>query len=77
MDCYCFCDRRNVKEAVESGDERVVRAALGAGRVVDLKRAEVVGARKIRLQWEVSENLYISSQMGNSQGCHLIIDLID
>ena len=39
--------------AVDSADERVVRAALGAGRVVDLTRAEVAGPRKIRLQWEV------------------------
>ena len=26
---------------MDSGDDRVVRAALGAGRVVDLKKAEV------------------------------------
>ena len=38
---------------MDSADERVVRAALGAGRVVDLKRAEVAGPRKMRLQWEV------------------------
>ena len=42
-----------MNKAVDSGDDRVVRAALGAGRVVDLKRAEVAGPRKIRLQWEV------------------------
>ena len=49
-----------MNKAVDSGDDRVVRAALGAGRVVDLKRAEVAGPRKIRLQWEVrnlSDNL--------------------
>ena len=50
------CLYRNVNRAVDSGDERVVRAALGAGRLVDLKRAEVAGPRKIRLQWEVREH---------------------
>ena len=49
------CCYSKLSGAVDSNDERMVRAALGTGRVVDLKKAEVAGPRKIRLQWEVRQ----------------------
>ena len=44
-------------EEGEGGDARKAREALAAKRVLELKGAEAMGPRKIRLEWEVGKRL--------------------
>jgi hypothetical protein len=47
----------------EKMDDRSVRAGLGAGRIVELEKAEVVGSRKVRLEWKVRAENEFASEM--------------